>query len=232
MHVRPDLLVILAVVVVLVVLLVPAADLAAHGRQDLPWRDPRQLVEVPPLLHHPAVVARAGARTLHVGRVTIVERLVVLRVVVLLLLLRGLVDAGQAGAGLEEPGLLDAARRGRLDQPALGAHRVPGLGGQPRQADDPVGLREVLVGELRDERLGIGDDRRHVLDQGDQPGAADRVREPQHEERERRLALPGLEAVDEHQLPSCRACQSRNSALNSGHSSSGPRSRSTSTSSR
>ena len=132
-----------------------------------------------------------------------------------------LVDVRQPGPGLEEPRALHGGEL-REQRPLL-LHAVFVARRCPRHAHDPHRLLEIFR-QLGDECLGIGNHRSDLPDHLDKRRPIGRAAKLQHEERERRVAVARFEAVDSHQLPSWRACQSRNMALNSGHSRSCPRS--------
>ena len=204
---RRVVLVVLAVVLVLVVLV-------RDGAEEIDRLRDAGLDLVGPARFH--VRHRLRHQLLH-------RHVLVLVLVLVLVVLR--LDR-QARARLEEPRRFDAVPARLVDHLALLADPIL-VGRRPWDADHPH-RRVELLGQAVDERLGVGHQRRHVADQLDQRAAPDRRDQTEHQERERRLALPRLVAANHHggrhQLPSCCACQSRNAVWNSGHSRSAPRS--------
>ena len=98
-----------------------------------------------------------------------------------------------------------------LDRDSLGLELVC-LRRQPRHAETAHAALEI-VGELVDRALDIGLEGRQAVEHGDHGVAIERAHEAQRDERIGRRALAQVEAVEDgHQLPSSRACHSRNSA--------------------
>ncbi len=142
---------------------------------------------------------------------------------------RRVVELRRILAALKEPRGNDADRSRRIDELGLLARAGIVARHRPRDRDELQPAVELL-GKLADERVDVGNQRRDSAQDVEQAVAIDRRFEPDDEERERDVDA-GLEPIelDAHQLPSWRACQSRNSALNSGSSRTAPRCSSVST---